>query len=79
MQARAALGGHPIAPADIRRRHARSLANLPQALTLVHRAILTDNTGPTPRPALEWSAGRIVQTAPDLPDWVRAVLPRVPN
>ena len=73
IEARAALGGHHIAPEVVRRRHVGSLANLADALAIVDRAVLTDNSGQVPRPVMEVEAGRIVRAVPDLPDWLRAV------
>lgn len=77
VQARAARGGHFIAPEVIRRRHASSLANLPDALRIVDRAILTDNSGQVPRPVLEIVQGQVVRTAPELPGWLATLMPRI--
>jgi len=77
VRARAAAGGHYIEPEDIRRRHSRSLANLPAALLIVDRAILTDNTGQSPRPVLEIVGQRIVRVVPDLPIWLEPLIARI--
>ena len=79
VEARAALGGHPIAAEVICRRHASSLANLPDALALVERAVLTDNSGRVPRPVMEVAGGRIVRAVPDLPGWLRDVVALIPD
>lgn len=79
VEARAALGGHHIAAEVIRRRHASSLANLPDALALVDRAVLTDNSGQVPRPVMEVASGRVVRAVADLPGWLRAVAALIPD
>jgi predicted ABC-type ATPase len=44
IELRVATGGHSVPEVDVRRRYARSLANLGKALKMVARAILIDNT-----------------------------------
>jgi predicted ABC-type ATPase len=75
VQARAASGGHVIAPDDIRRRYARSMDNLPRALLIVDRATLVDNTGRSPRPVMDIIGRRIVRAVPDLPQWLLSLMP----
>lgn len=77
VQARAAKGGHDIAPDVIRRRYASSFSNLPETLSIVSRAVLIDNSGAVPRAVLETVEGRIVTTAPDLPGWLRSLMPGI--
>ena len=77
VRARAAAGGHFIEPADIRRRHAGSLANLPGALAIVDRAILADNSGAEHRVVLEMAGGRVVRSVPDLPGWLLPLMPAI--
>lgn len=75
VRARAAIGGHFIAPADIRRRYAGSLANLPKALAIVDRAILADNSGVVHRVVLEMAGGQITRAVSDLPGWLLPLMP----
>ena len=42
---RVIAGGHPVPDADLSRRFARSLGNLPWAMRIAHRSIILDNTG----------------------------------
>ena len=77
VRARAARGGHFIEPADIRRRHAASLANLPEGLAIVDRAILADNSGMAHRVVLEMTGQRITRAVPDLPSWLLPLMPRI--
>lgn len=77
VRARAAGGRHFIAPAHIRRRYAGSLANLPNALAIVDRAILADNSGAVHRVVLEMAGGRITRVVSDLPGWLVLLIPRI--
>ncbi|MDD9996848.1 MAG: hypothetical protein OXI95_02985 [bacterium] len=43
---RVALGGHDVPEADVRRRFARSRANLPAAIAQTEMALLYDNSDP---------------------------------
>ena len=72
---RVALGGHDIPEADVRRRFARSHANLPVAMELADLTVLYDNSGPD-RPHREVAifgdgARWIVK---DVPGWADAAL-----
>ncbi|HVT53448.1 MAG TPA: hypothetical protein VHE77_17840 [Dongiaceae bacterium] len=71
--ARVAPGGHNVPPADIHRRYARSLANLPVALSFAHRARLVDNSA-VPRLIARLDAGRCVWTCENVPGWAAAAL-----
>jgi predicted ABC-type ATPase len=72
--ARVALGGHNVLPADIHRRYARSLANLPVALSFAHRARLVDNSAESaPRLIAPLESGRCAWKAENLPDWAAAL------
>jgi predicted ABC-type ATPase len=71
--ARVALGGHNVPPADIHRRYARSLANLPVALSFAHRARLVDNSA-VPRLIARLDAGRCVWTCENVPGWAATAL-----
>jgi len=67
----AALGGHFIPDADVRRRYARSIANAAQALRTVDKARFYDNSGDSPRLVLTAMAGKVVWQAEPTPEWVR--------
>lgn len=75
---RAALGGHDVPEADVRRRFARSPANLPLAILRADEVLLYDNTDPAVphreaamlREGEWWSAER-------LPAWATAAIARV--
>ena len=68
---RAALGGHFIPDADVRRRYARSVANAAQALRLADIANFYDNSGDCPRLILAANAGKVVWQAEPTPKWIR--------
>jgi len=70
---RVSRGGHDVPADDVRRRYERSLANLPPALRLAHRASAYDNSEGTPRRVLETRDGVIVWRANDQPAWVTQV------
>ncbi len=75
---RVALGGHDVPTADVRRRFARSQANLPLAIRRADEVLLYDNTDPVVphrevallREGAWWSAER-------LPIWAAAAIARV--
>ena len=75
---RVALGGHDVPEADVRRRFARSHANLPLAILRADEVLLYDNTDPAiPHREVAvlgegewWSAER-------LPIWAAAAIARV--
>ena len=75
---RVALGGHDVPEADVRRRFARSHANLPVAIMRADEAVLYDNTDPAVphrevallREGAWWSGER-------LPIWAAAAIARV--
>ena len=77
VRARAARGGHFIEPVDIRRRYVASLANLPEGLAIVDRAILADNSGAAHRVVLEMAGQRITRAVPDLPGWLVPLMSRI--
>lgn len=69
---RASLGGHFIPDIDVRRRYARSLANLPAAIRAADVAKLYDNTEHAAhRLVLVAKAGEIVWRAELLPNWLK--------
>jgi len=68
---RAALGGHFIPDADVRRRYARSVANAVQSLRSVDIAKFYDNSRDGARLVLVAKTGIVVWQADPLPEWVR--------
>ncbi len=75
---RVALGGHDVPEPDVRRRFARSLANLPAAIARSDEARLYDNTDPD-RPHREVAilAAGTWWIDEDLPDWAAAAVGRI--
>ena len=75
---RVALGGHDVPEPDVRRRFARSQANLPSAIALADAARLYDNTDHEwPHREVAVLAGPAWWTAEDLPGWAAAAIARV--
>ena len=70
---RVARGGHFIPDLDVRRRYARSFANLPEAIRLADLALLFDNSGDDARPVLIAHSGKIVWQAKLLPEWLSGI------
>lgn len=75
VRARAACGGHFIEPDAIRRRYVSSLANLPAAIALAHRVVVSDNTEARPNPVIEIADGRIIHRVTPLPAWLTHACP----
>ncbi len=74
---RVAQGGHNVPEEDIRRRYARSLANLPAALQQADHSLIFDNsTIKGHRQILTIENRRVTQKAPELPEWIKTVLPQ---
>lgn len=74
---RVAQGGHSVPEEDIRRRYARSLANLPAALRQADRATILDNsTAAGHQPVLVIENGRVIEQARELSEWVKTLLPQ---
>lgn len=72
---RVAEGGHNVPEEDIRRRYARSLANLPVALEQADRTLIFDNsTQAGHRQVLTIENGIVTQKARKLPEWVKTLL-----
>jgi predicted ABC-type ATPase len=70
--ARVAQGGHDVPEQDVRRRYARSLANLPRALALSDHALIFDNSSTDGyQLLLEWADGHAISHAPTLPHWLQ--------
>ena len=67
-------GGHDVPIADIRRRFARSLANLRPALAAADRAYLIDNAGLNRRLVYIAEAGRVKYCADTMPGWAASAL-----
>jgi predicted ABC-type ATPase len=71
ISARVAQGGHTVPERDVRRRYARSLANLPQAMTRCDHALVFDNSSTDGfQLILQWAHGEVVWRAPTLPVWL---------
>ncbi len=68
-------GGHDVPGADVRRRYERSLANLPEALTIAARAYVLDNSGQRHRLVLAREQDRVKHVARELPTWVERAVP----
>jgi predicted ABC-type ATPase len=68
---RAALGGHFIPDADVRRRYVRSVANAAQALRSADVTKFYDNSGDSARLVLVANAGMVVWQAEPFPEWVK--------
>lgn len=73
VQERVLQGGHDVPDSDVRRRYARSLANLPQAIRIADRAILYDNSENAHSKMLELRQGRLVWSAAKPLPWASAV------
>jgi predicted ABC-type ATPase len=73
-------GGHAVPEADVRRRFARSLANLPAYVAAVDLWRVFDNAGPRPRAVAEGRRGclALLDQDPGLPDGVAETLSALP-
>ena len=78
IRTRVASGGHDVPETDVRRRFARSQANLPAAIARADETRLYDNTNPD-RPHREVAviAGDALWTAERLAGWAAAVIARM--
>jgi predicted ABC-type ATPase len=74
IRTRAARGGHFIPPVDVRRRYARSIANLAEAIGLADIAEVYDNSGSRHRVVLAAKAGVVVWRTNPLPGWMLKAL-----
>jgi|TARA_R110000772_G_scaffold268526_1_gene395919 predicted ABC-type ATPase len=72
---RVQAGGHPVPDADIARRFARSMANLPAAMRIAHRSYVVDNSGEGFRLMLVRMARETRYIRQRLPAWTRAAVP----
>lgn len=74
---RVAAGGHNVPEEDIRRRYARSLANLVVAIQQADSTSIFDNsTKSGHRQLLTIAQGRVTKQASELPEWIKAALPQ---
>lgn len=71
---RVARGGHDVPDEDIRRRYERSMRNAVEALGLVDKAFLFDNSTSQMRQIVTVREGRVVWTAARLPEWAAKIL-----
>ena len=77
---RVARGGHAVPARDVARRFERSLAQLPTAIALAHRAFVIDNTGRQYRLLLSIEGGRRRYASPRPPAWlVQAFIAEQPS
>jgi predicted ABC-type ATPase len=70
---RVTQGGHDVPAEDVLRRYQRSLANVPEAISLADQAFLFDNTGAQARKVLETRDGSVIWSLPggtSEPAWV---------
>ena len=75
---RVALGGHDVPELDVRRRFARSHANLPAAIARADEVLFYDNTdSDTPHREVAMLRGVAWWTASRLPDWASPAIERV--
>lgn len=72
---RTASGGHDVAKGDIFRRYERSIAALPKALTIAHRAWVFDNSGERRQLLCTRDEGRTKFLSKSLPAWAETALP----
>jgi len=71
---RVARGGHYVPDEDVRRRYQRSITNAAEAIRLVDKASVFDNSGSRPRHVLEARNGVITWQAQNPPDWVVRII-----
>lgn len=71
---RIARGGHGIPAPVILRRYAKSLANLPAAISLADRIFLLDNTSARHRLLATIDNGQVRHRSPHMPDWAKAAI-----
>jgi len=76
VQLRVSSGGHNVPPDDVRRRYARSLANLATFVPLADHAVFIDNSARRPRLLLEVIESRVSFRAKRLPSWLTKSLPQ---
>ena len=76
VQLRVNSGGHNVPPDEVRRRYARSLANLATFVPLAHHAVFIDNSGRKRRMLLEIVGNRLSFRARRLPIWLANSLPQ---
>ncbi len=75
IRTRVAAGGHHVPETDVRRRFARSHANLPAAIGKSHEARLYDNTDPDgPHREAAVMMDGMWRAAEDLPGWAEAAI-----
>jgi predicted ABC-type ATPase len=70
---RHAQGGHTVPEDDIKRRYARSLKNLPQAIKAADKVMIFDNTDKNFMPVAEFEKGKLVKHH-NTPEWFKAPL-----
>ena len=63
-------GGHHVPRSDVERRYNRSLDNLPEGISLAHRAWLLDNSRTRLRLVASLERGHVKNMAVSLPKWL---------
>jgi predicted ABC-type ATPase len=72
---RVAVGGHAVPAEDIFRRFSVSLAHLGEALPLVDRALVLDNSGLKRQLLLSVENGQLKYGSRNLPEWAKSAIP----
>lgn len=68
---RVAGGGHNVPPADVTRRFARSIENLPGLVSMADRAFIFDNSGKRRRLLLSMENGKAKFVSKRIPSWAQ--------
>ncbi|MHB8254545.1 MAG: AAA family ATPase [Acidiferrobacter sp.] len=76
IEERVADGGHNVPDEDVRRRYARSLTNLAEAIARADRAFVLDNSGENRRLLFSVERGRVRHLTSRLPLWAKSALPK---
>lgn len=74
---REACGGHGVPEEDVVRRYGRSLKNLGEALSIVDRAIIVDNSSAVDRTIAVIEKGRVSDLTNHLPQWLAKAVPEL--
>lgn len=77
VETRVAAGGHHVPPVDVLRRYGRSMLNLSEALKIVDRALIFDNSKGRHRLAVTMEGGAIRILAKNLPEWLVKACPEL--
>lgn len=75
VELRVDAGGHHVPPADVVRRYSRSMENLQEALRIVDRAFIFDNSKGRHKLAVTLEQGVVRFRTRHLPDWLKIACP----